>query len=365
MKRRRLKGLSIAVLAAMAAAASLTACGKQAAPTAVEPAPQSVRLSVAERVVEPATTEIAGSVSAEKVTAVSSRVMALVSAVHVQLGDPVRAGQVLVSIDATAAQGQVAQAQGALAQAQAALALAERNFARFQSLAATGSASELELDMARMQDAQARGAVQQAQGAVDAASSVARESQVVAPFAGRVTQRLVEVGDLAAPGRPLVMLESATGRRLALAIPEGLAHAAALKVGDRLAVTLDALPGTAPIAGEVVEISPGADPVTHSYTVKLALPGEVPSGSAARAAVPTGERELVLVPREARVESGGLTLVVVRDAEGRAQTRVVTLGRSRPDGRIEVLSGLAGGESVALGLPSAPAAGTRLEEVRP
>ena len=349
-------------LAALLAAFSLAACGQHAAPPAPGPAPVSARIAVAERLQEPATTEISGTVAAEKVTAVSSRVMALVTAVHAQLGDRVGAGQVLVSIDATAAQGQVSQAQGGLAQAQAALALAERNHERFKALAATESASELELDMARMQYEQAKGAVQQARGAVEAASSVARESRVSAPFAGRVVQRMVEVGDLAAPGRPLVMLESETGRRLVISIPEGLARAGALALGARLQVTLDALPGAAPIEGEVVELSPGADPVTHSYTVKLALPGEVPSGSAARAAVPSGVRELVLVPREALVESGGLTLVVVRDAEGKAQSRVVTLGRSRLDGRVEVLSGLSGGESVALGLPSAPAAGARIDE---
>ena len=181
--------------------------------------PVSARIVRVEAVTVPQGAELYGTVEAERTAAVSSRVMATVTAVLVKPGDPVRAGQVLVEIDPATARGQEAQARGALAQAQAALALAERNFERFQTLAAKGAASQLELDVARMQYEQAKGAVTQGEGAVEAAASVARESRVVAPFDGRVAAKLVEVGDLAAPGRPLVMVESAAGRRLVLPCP--------------------------------------------------------------------------------------------------------------------------------------------------
>ena len=85
--------------------------------------------------------------------------------------------------------------------------------------------------MARMQYEQAKGAVEQATGAVEAASSVAKESRVVAPFAGRVAKKMVEPGDLAAPGRPLVMIESTAGRRLVLSVPESIVAASKLAVG--------------------------------------------------------------------------------------------------------------------------------------
>lgn len=320
-------------------------------------------LGLAERLSLPERTELAGTVVAQKATAVSSRVMALVTAVHVALGDRVAAGQTLISIDPTAAEGQVAQARGALAQAEAGLALARRNFERFEALAAKQAASELELDLARMQFEQARGAVVQAQGAVEAAQSVARESRVAAPFAGRVTQRMIEVGDLAAPGRPLLLLESERGRRLSLAVPESLAASAALAIGQEIPVALDAAASSAPVAGKIVEISPGPDPLTHAYTVKVALAGDVPAGAAARAWLASAAREAVVVPRAALVASGGLSLVVVRDEQGRAQTRVVTVGRPLEGERVELLSGLAGGERLLLGLVSAPPAGALVEEV--
>jgi RND family efflux transporter MFP subunit len=355
--------IPMALLAAAAIAAS--ACGRHETPEAGEAAHVLARFAQAERVAQADRTGLTGTVAADQTAAVSSRVMATVTAVHVRLGDAVRAGQELVTIDPATTQGQVAQARGALAQAQAALTLAQRNFERFQALAKTQAASDLELDLARMQYEQAQGAVQQAQGAVDAAASVARESRVVAPFAGRVAQRLVEVGDLAAPGRPLVMIESQVGRRLVVSVPEGLATAAALKIGDAVPVSLDARSDLGEIRGIVAEVSPGPDPVSHAFTVKIDLAGvDVGAGAAGRVWLPVGQRQAVVVPREALVVSGGLTLVVVRDPEGRAQSRVVTLGADRADGRVEVLSGLAGDETLAVGLPSAPPAGTILEEAR-
>ncbi len=149
--------------------------------------------------------------------------------------------------------------------------------------------------MARMQYEQAKGAVQQGEGAVEAASSVARESRVTAPFAGRVAARLVEAGDLAAPGRPLVMVESATGRRLVVQVPAGTVAASGLEAGQKLSVKIDGV--AAELTGTVVEMSPGADPASHTYTATLELAGTpVATGLTGRATLDTAPRATVLVP---------------------------------------------------------------------
>ncbi|HUP23090.1 MAG TPA: efflux RND transporter periplasmic adaptor subunit [Thermoanaerobaculia bacterium] len=342
---------------------ALYACGGPAEHEARhEVARVAVRLGAAERVELAARTSIAGTVTARRSTAVSSRVTALVTSVPVELGQQVAAGQVLIAIDPTAAQGQVSTAQGALAQAEAGLALAQRNHERFLALAARQAASELEVDQARAQHEQALGAVEQARGALAAARSVASESSVRAPFAGRVTEKLIEMGDLATPGRPLVRLESTAGGRLTVSVAERVARESALALGQQLAVTIDARPDLGELDGEVVEVS-GPDPRTHSYTVAIDLGGvAVPAGAAARAFLPGTPRQAVVVPRDAIVEAGGLLLVVVRGEAGEAQTRVVTLGAPRDGDRVEVLSGLGGGETVALGLAAAPPAGAILEE---
>lgn len=345
---------------------ALGACGEPSAQGGDAAATIRAPLARAERVELPSRIELYGTVEAEKTASVSSRVMAMVTAVHVQAGDVVRQGQLLLDIDPQAARGQLAQAQGALAQARAGLALAQRNYERFQGLRAVQAASELELDMARMQYEQALGAVEQAEGAVSAAASVAADSRVVAPFAGRVVRRMAEVGDLAAPGRPLLELESSGNRRLTLAVPESLMAKSGLKLGDTLPARVDARPELGVIEGEVVETTPGADPASHAFQVKLALPtADLPSGSAARAWLETDRRSVVTVPRSAVLHQGGMSLVVVRSPEGRALARVVTLGEPvdiAAEQRVEVLSGLTGDETVLLDLASVPALGTRVEE---
>jgi RND family efflux transporter MFP subunit len=364
LEEKVMKASKLIIGVALAVAVGCGGGAGHEAPAESEP----VRAAVAraERVDVPQRVELSGTVEADRQAAVSSRVMATVTAVHVQAGDRVASGQTLIEIDPQTAQGQEAQARGALAQAQAGLALAERNYERFKVLAASGSASELELDLARMQYEQARGAVEQAGGAVAAAASVARESRVVAPFAGRVSARLVEVGDLAAPGRPLVMVESAVGRRLVLFVPERVKVAGGLAVGSLVPVRLDVLAERGELEGRVVEIAPGADPASHTFRVEVQLPaGDLPSGIAGRGWIPVGERPAVAVPRAALIDRGGLTLVAVRDAGGRARSRAVTIGSALPGERIEVLSGLAGGEDVLLGLSLPPADGAPVEEVGP
>jgi len=351
------------VVAAGVASAALVGCGGPHSPSknsSSSPPPIAAATAVVERVSLPDRLTLYGTVTADRTAAVSSRVTANVVAVPARVGQFVAAGDVLVEIDPQTAKGQEAQARGALAQARAALSLAERNYERYRALAATGSASPLELDMARMQYEQATGAVQQGEGAVEAASSVAKESRVTAPFAGRVASRLVEAGDLAAPGRPLVTLESATGRRLVVQVPAGAVAASGLGTGQKLAVKIDGV--TADTTGTVVEMSPGADPGTHTYTATLELTGSpVATGLTGRAFLDGASRPSVLVPENAVLASGGVSLVAVKDDAGRARTRVVTTGAAS-GGNVEILSGLSGGETVLVGLAAPPADGAPVTE---
>ena len=355
-------GFSLKVLLGAAAAASLGACSSPHSPSKKDLPPVSAATALVERASLPDRLTLYGTVTADRSAAVSSRVMANVVAVPARVGQSVAAGDVLVEIDAETTRGQEAQARGALAQARAALSLAERNYERYKALAASGSASPLELDMNRMQYEQAKGAVQQGEGAVEAASSVARESRVTAPFAGRVAARLVEAGDLAAPGRPLVTVESATGRRLVVQVPAGTVAASGLKAGQKLSVRIDGV--TSDLTGTVVEMSPGADAVAHTYMVTLELAGApVATGLTGRATLDAAVRSSVLVPESAVLASGGVSLVALKDDAGKARTRVVTTGASQ-GGKIEILSGLSGGETVLVGLTAPPADGAPVAEAK-
>lgn len=349
------------------AAFLLTGCGDgQGAGETIDLAPVRAEVVEAERAEIPDAVALRGTVEAARTAVVSTRVMATVTEVHVASGDRVTRGDLLLEIDPQAARGQLAQAQGGLGQAQAARLLAEKNFHRFESLAERNAASDLELDQARMQLDQAEAAVEQARGAVAAASSVASDARVVAPFAGRVASRLVDPGDLAAPGRPLVRIESDGARRLVVPVPTSTWTRAGLAVDDPVAVTIDSFPDLGRIQGTLVEVAPGADPSSQAFAVEISLPvADLPTGISGRIWLETGRHPGVMVPRDAVIRQGGLELTVLEGEDGRTTTRVVTTGPVAEDGRVEVLSGLQGGERVLVGLGSVPPADSPVEEETP
>lgn len=357
MKARRF--ISIIFLATLAT--GLTACGHDEPKLAeADLQPLSVEVAEVERVTEAHPIEVRGVVHPARQSAISSRVMGPVVKLNVRAGSTVAKNQILLEIQPEASAGQLGQARGALAQAEAALAMAERNFRRFEALHTDNAASELELDMAKMQYEQARGAVEQAEGAVRAASSVADESTVRAPFAARVVETMVEVGDLAAPGRPLVRVESLGGQQMWLSVREN--DIGRVTVGDPISMRLDARPDLETIVGEIREIEPSADPATHIFIVKAGLgQTDIPSGFSGRATISGDITDRIVVPVGAVHHRGGLELVVVRAADGSARTRAVTTGGTLSEGRVEVLSGLDAGESIVTNAPGPVADGTPLE----
>jgi RND family efflux transporter MFP subunit len=303
--------------------------------------------------------EVQGFVQPEKETFLSSRAMGPIVKVHTRAGEQVKKGDLLLEIQQDLSHGQLAQAQGAKAQAEAALNMAERNFQRFQKLYNKNSCSELELDMARMQFEQAKGAVKQASGAVAAAGSVANESEVRAPFDALVVEKMVNLGDLCAPGRPLVRLQSNTGRRLWLTVRES--DARFVHIGQELPVTIDSRRDLGTIAGRVAEIVPAADMATHTFMVKVDLDVDhLMSGLTGHSILPGDKRESLLVPEEAVFQSGGLSLVVMVDSENKARTRAVTLGMVT-DGMVEVLSGVKASDRVVATLKAPIADGTPIQ----
>ncbi|MCG6961740.1 MAG: efflux RND transporter periplasmic adaptor subunit [Acidobacteria bacterium] len=359
MKTSKLLTVSILGLAVGLTAA----CGSEAPDAPAKLPPISGHVATVEAIRGAKPVEIYGVVQPSRQSFVSSRVIGPVVATKVEAGEIVKKGQALLEIQPQTVEGQVAQAKGALAQAEAALSLAEKNARRFEQLHEEHAASDLELDMARMQHEQALGAVKQAKGAVQAASSVAAEAVVRAPFAARIVSRLVDVGDLAAPGRPLVRVESLSGRKVWLTVRE--ADIQRVHQGQKLSVSFDTRPDLGTVDGIVNEIVPAADPATHTFTVKVSVDGlDVASGTSARADLPGKVTERLAVPASAVFDRGGLQLVVALASDGTARTRAVTTGASMADGRVEVLSGLKAGDRIVVDAPGPVADGTPVEVVK-
>jgi RND family efflux transporter MFP subunit len=366
--------LSLSVLAAAAVSAAACSSSAHDGPAAATAEPMAVHTAtVAESTITDAF-EAGGVVQARTSATVAARVMAPVLAVRVAPGDRVRAGQVLVELDgrdltasarsatagATGARDGAAAADAEARAAQAALTLAKATHARIAALYEKKSATAQELDNAaaglaaaeaRVAGAQARvqeaaAGIERATAASDAAAATAGFLRVTAPFDGLVTEKLVEPGNMATPGLPLIRLEDTRAFRLEVRVDES--RVGRVSPGSLLDVVLEGPDGAArTVQGTVQEVSRAIDAGSRSFLVKIALPADASlrSGGFGRARLPGASRAGLVVPADALVRHGQVTSVFVV-ADGVARLRLVRVQGT------EVLAGLKAGEIVVVGPPA-------------
>jgi membrane fusion protein (multidrug efflux system) len=274
--------------------------------------------------------EIIGTVKAARTATVASTLIGTVADVRVALGDRVRAGDVLVRLSAHEIDARVQQAEAAHVQAQL-------EHERSVTLRQGGAISQAQADNSLAQ-------FRIAEAARLEARTMADHTVIRAPFAGIVGAKLVEVGDVATPGRPLVVIEAAGLLRFEAAVPEAATQT--LDRGETLAVSIDGV--TTPVQGTIAEISPSADPATRSLLVKLDLPPGTPAhpGTFGRVASTLGYRAAVAVPQGGLVRRGQLDELFVVE-HGAARLRLVRVGREH-EGLVELLAGVRAGETIAL-----------------
>lgn len=245
-----------------------------------------------------------------------------------------------VSREKTAIEGSRRQelkaAQEAVSQAKAAVRLAQAGLQQ-------ANAAALQVEMRRNSEAQAMAQVSESAAMKQSADVALSYATIAAPYDGIVTQRTADPGTMAAPGTPLITLESMT-HRLEVEIPEGLMQA--VSVGSEANVRFDAVPGKV-FTGRLTEIVPQSGVASHTFVAKYELPSDprLKSGIYGRADVPNGRRKGLSIPQGASWTRDGLSYVYVVNAESVARLRIVTLGK-QGGGRIVVLSGLAPGERV-------------------
>jgi membrane fusion protein (multidrug efflux system) len=289
--------------------------------------------------------EVVGSVQSRHEVDAASRVMATVREVRVRAGDRIRKGETLVVLDSGDLRGALATAEGALAAANANLVRATQDEKRFRFLVKRGSVTRHEFDAVEAAYHGALAQVAGAKGQVASARAALNYAVVTSPVTGVVDERLVEPGDLAVPGRPLVRVYDSSALRVELRVPEQLIKQ--IRVGTSITVRVDAAGLELPAI--VNEIVPVADPASRTFLVRapLAPNSNLRPGMFARAALAAGTEKVLTVERHA-VESVGQLQMVRVLKDGTVQVRQVTTGRAFGK-RIEVLSGLAPGETVLLG----------------
>ena len=257
--------------------------------------------------------------------------------VRVNVGEQVRAGQLLARFADDSVRADLAQARAGLQEARAALAQAQANAERARALSATGAMSQQEILQysTAAQTAQARVATAQAQ--LDAQQLRLKHTKVLAPDNGVISARLATVGAVAGPGTELFrMLRRG---RLEWRAEVTSSDLPLLRPGTQAVVT--AASG-AQVEGQVRVLAPTVDASTRNALVYVDLPdhADIRAGMFARGEFLLGRREALTVPLSAVVVRDGFSQVFEVGAGNRVQMRQVQTGQ-RSEGRVEITSGLA------------------------
>lgn len=302
--------------------------GPVAAPAATPVEVHQAATGTVERVVT-----LAAAIVPRAQVSVVSKAPGRVAQVLADIGSSVRAGQVLVRLEAVEAGAQLRQAQAAYDTAQA-------SWERMKTLYDEGAIPQQQWEQAELQRVQA-------QVALDLARAQADNAAITSPVDGQVSARQVEPGEMASPGVPLLTIVDTSRLYVEGTLTEAEVGSASLR--QTVKVTVDALPGRT-FEGKVASLSPAGDPRARSFPVKVELSdpsGTLKPGMFAKVALST-EREagVVTIPLGALLEQNGQQQVFVLDG---AKVRARTVKTGLSDGRIAaVREGLKAGEKVVI-----------------
>ena len=288
-----------------------------------------------------------GKIQAENSADLSTRMMGFVNKVHVNVGDNVRKGQLLVSINNADLKAKRAQVNAGIIEASAVFNNAQKDYNRFKNLFADNSASQKEMDDMTAHFEMAKARLESANQMKNEINSQFAYSNITAPFSGVVTSKNIEVGDMANPGIPLISLEAPGKFEVIAMVPES--EISQIKKGTEVDVVVKSINKI--INGKVIEVSTSAKNTGGQYLVKVALDKtdtNILSGMFTTVQFPIAKKasasSMVLIPTEAIVTKGQLSGVYTTSESNTAVLRWLRLGRIYGD-NVEVLSGLSSEES--------------------
>ncbi|MDM0113451.1 efflux RND transporter periplasmic adaptor subunit [Variovorax sp. J22R133] len=268
------------------------------------------------------------------------------------IGARVKKGELLAEIETPEIDQQLSQAVAARQQAAAGLELARSTVVRWEALRKKDVVSQQELDERRSAVASATANLAAADANVQRLKQTEGFKRVVAPFAGVITRRNVDVGDLIDAGsgnggRALFTLAQTDPLRVYINVPQ--AYAQLVKPGQPVVVTQSELRGQS-FRGEVARTSGAIDTTTRMMQVEVALPnpdGTLMPGAYVQVSLPLEAAKSLTVPANALIFRAEGTRVAVVDAGGRVSLKTVTIGRNYGE-TVELLDGIAATDRVVL-----------------
>jgi len=293
------------------------------------------------------TYSVEGLVEATRQSTVSAQISGRIKEINFDVGSRVNKGQVILRIDERETAQALAGSNAQVLQAQATLQNAKANFERSRQLFEQKFISQSALDKAQADYQVARAQAAASEAGAGQASLAHAYSVVVAPYSGVVAARMVEVGEMVTPGKPMMVGFDPAEMRVVVSVPQ-------YKLSDigthpKVMVEIPSLNRWVKAASSIVQ--PLADARTHSTQVRVYLPTNeagVYPGMFVRAHFVVGKANKLVIPGSAVLLRSEVVAVYVVDEKGGVKLRQVRLGEQNADGSVEVLAGLNPGEKVAL-----------------
>ncbi len=284
-----------------------------------------------------------GRIEAVNQATVSAQTSGRIAELPFDVNDFVDAGAVVMRFTDTEQRAALTRAQAALEEARARLDEASQEFERVSNMFDNGTVSKARFDQAKANRDASQARLNAARSGVATANEQLEYTVVRAPYAGIVSKRHVQLGELVSPGQPLISGLSLQSLRVNVDVPQGMFHAVRT-IGKAFVYVDDAR-----IAAESLTFFPVADAAANTFRVRVNLPDGAATlypGMFVKVGFVVGETRRLLVPADAIVRRSELSGVYVVQGDAVA-LRQVRLGRSYGD-TVEVLAGLDEGETVAV-----------------
>jgi RND family efflux transporter MFP subunit len=285
-------------------------------------------------------------VEATHQSTVSAQIAGRVKEINFDVGDKVNKGQVILRIDEREAAQALAGSQAQVLQAQANAQNAKVTFDRAKQLLAQKFISQAALDKAQADYKIALAQAAASEAGAGQASLTHAYAAVVAPYAGVVAARMVELGEMVMPGKPLMTGFDPAEMRVIVSVPQY--KMTDIGVAPEVMVEIPTLNRWIKAASSKVQ--PSADVRTHSTQVRVSLPPNevgIYPGMFVRAHFVVGKVRKLVVPGSAILRRSEVVAAYVVDEKGAVTLRQIRVGDVAAEGFVEVLSGLNAGEKVA------------------
>lgn len=295
---------------------------------------------------ETGSSNISGQVESSQIANISTRVMGYITKLTVKVGDHVNAGQLIASISNNDIVAKRSQIDASISEAEAALKNAQKDLDRFTTLYKQQSATAKELENITLQYNSMKAKVESAKQMRNEVNAMLAYTTLTAPFAGTITQKFADAGNMANPGMPIVTIEQSGTYQISASVPE--TEVSKVNLGENVTVVIRSIDRS--FSGKITQINPSSQFTGGQYIIKISIPDivkkELYAGMYANIGIASAAKSTnhnagttVLVPVSAIVNKDQLTGLYTISSNNTALLRWVRLGKVYGD-KVEVISGL-------------------------